>query len=37
LKLVADGLSKEAVAKKVGIGVASVYRIVKAAREAEGK
>ena len=28
LQLLADGLTKEAVAEKVGIGVASVYRIV---------
>ena len=33
LQLLADGLTKEAVAEKVGIGVASVYRIAKAARE----
>ena len=32
LKLLGDGLTKEAVAEKVGIGVASVYRITKAAR-----
>lgn len=32
LKLLADGLTKEAVAEKVGIGVASVYRIAKDAR-----
>jgi len=35
LRLLADGLTKEAVAEKVEIGVASVYRIAKAAREAE--
>ncbi len=33
LQLLADGLTKEAVAEKVGIGVASVYRIAKAAKE----
>ena len=32
LKLLADGLTKEAVAEEVGIGSASVYRIAKAAR-----
>jgi DNA invertase Pin-like site-specific DNA recombinase len=32
LRLLADGLTKEAVAEKVGIGVASVYRIARAAR-----
>ena len=32
LKLLADGLTKEAVAEKVGIGSASVYRIANAAR-----
>jgi DNA invertase Pin-like site-specific DNA recombinase len=35
MKLLADGLTKMAVAEKVGIGVASVYRIAKEAREAE--
>ncbi len=33
LKLLGDGLTKEAVAEKVGIGVASVYRIAKEARQ----
>ncbi|MEA5114511.1 MAG: helix-turn-helix domain-containing protein [Geobacteraceae bacterium] len=33
LLLLADGLTKMAVAEKVGIGVASVYRIAKAAKE----
>ena len=36
LQLLADGLTKEAVAEKVGIGVASVYRIAKEARETSG-
>lgn len=35
LRLLADGLTKEAVAEKVGIGVASVYRIDKAARDSQ--
>ena len=35
MKLLAYGLTKMAVAEKVGIGVASVYRIAKEAREAE--
>lgn len=33
LKFLADGLTKEAVAEKVGVSVSSVYRIVKAAKE----
>lgn len=32
LKFLADGLTKEAVAEKVGVSVSSVYRIAKAAR-----
>jgi len=32
LLLLADGLTKMAVAEKVGIGVASVYRIAKKAK-----
>jgi len=32
-RLLGDGLTKMAVAEKVGIGVASVYRIAKATRE----
>jgi len=35
LKLLSDGLTKGAVAEKVGIGVASVYRIAKAMRESQ--
>ena len=35
MKFLADGLTKEAVAEKVGISVASVYRIARAAREIE--
>ena len=36
MQLLADGLTKEAVAEKVGIGVASVYRIAKSAKESSG-
>ena len=35
LKLLSDGLTKGAVAEKVEIGVASVYRIAKAMRESQ--
>lgn len=35
LKFLADGMTKEAVAEKVGVSVSSVYRIVKAARDSE--
>ena len=37
LKFLADGMTKEAVAEKVGVSVSSVYRIAKAARDAEKK